>query len=164
MKRTAAVVLALSLLLAVYAFAQPTTQSFPNYVRSLPQASLPLTGTEILYMIQNGESVQAASLQLGGSGGSGAPYQFTPSTGADQHNLAVVSATPLTVPGDALFAQVCVSGAAVNWTWTGTAPTALVGQPLAAGACEFFSGRAVLTALQFIQKVPTAVLDVTYSK
>ncbi len=102
-----------------------------------------------------------------GSGGSGVvakPYGFTPSTGAEQHNLGVATATVLTVPADALFARICVSGNNVRWTASGTAPTATVGQPQLIGQCDFFSGHAYLAALQFIQTAATATLDVVYSK
>lgn len=94
------------------------------------------------------------------------PYQASPSSTAssDQHNLAITTATALTVPADALAAQVCVTGTKVNYRWDGTAPTASVGQPLLSGQCFFFAGRNILTALQFIQTAATATLDVTYSK
>lgn len=94
------------------------------------------------------------------------PYQASPSSTAnsDQHNLAITAATSLTVPADALAAQVCVTGTKVNYRWDGTAPTASVGQPLLSGQCFFFAGRNILAALQFIQTAATATLDVTYSK
>lgn len=102
----------------------------------------------------------------GGGGGSSAPYSFSPSstTNSDQHNLPIVTATALTVPSDATFAQVCVTGTKVNYRWDGTSPSATVGQPLLSSQCFFFQGRNILLGLKFIQTAASATLDVSYSK
>lgn len=92
------------------------------------------------------------------------PYNFTPLT-PDQHNLAIVSSTALTIPIGSLQAVVCVSGNAVKYTYDGTTtPTALIGMPLANGQCIQFSGATVLANLRFIQTAATATLDVSYTK
>jgi hypothetical protein len=91
-----------------------------------------------------------------------APYAYTPLS-PGQHNLSVASSTALTVPAGATYATVCVSTQAVNYTTDGTTtPTNGVGQPIAAGQCEAFSGPAVLANFRVIQKTATATLDVEY--
>lgn len=81
--------------------------------------------------------------------------------GTEQHGLGVVTSTALTVPLAAVAAEVCVSGAAVNFRMDGTAPTASVGMPIASGQCQQFC-RAELLAVRFIQQSATAALDVAY--
>ncbi len=102
------------------------------------------------------------------SGGtSSAPYQFSPttSTGTDQHNVAVTTATSLTVPTDAICANISTKGGAVNWRWDGTAPTGSTGNGQAQGTMAQFCGRNILTAIQFIQQTGnTSTIDVAYSK
>lgn len=103
----------------------------------------------------------------GPNGIGSAPYQFSPTTTAntDQHGLALTSATALTVPADAICANISTKGGAVNWRWDGTAPTGTVGNQQALGTMAQFCGRNILNALQFIQiSGNTSTLDVTYSK
>lgn len=109
----------------------------------------------------------ANPLPVTDSGGSAPiPYQPSPvaGTNTDQHNLGIVTATALTIPIGALFAEVCASGNNVKFRWDGTAPTATVGMPLLTGQCQAFAGATLLAALQFIQTAATATLDVAYSK
>jgi hypothetical protein len=56
------------------------------------------------------------------------PYPYTPLS-PGQHTLAITSATTLTVPAGARFANVCATTAAVRYTTGGTTtPTSTVGQ------------------------------------
>jgi hypothetical protein len=68
----------------------------------------------------------------------------------------------LTVPAGALSAIVEVEAQAVRYRDDGTAPTATVGVPIAAGARIAFYG--FLGALQFIAQVNGAILNVSYYK
>jgi hypothetical protein len=109
----------------------------------------------------------ALPLPVAGSFSATPPYSFSPSStsSSDQHNLAVTTATSLTVPSDAVCANVSTKGGAVNWRWDGTAPTASVGNGMAQGATAQFCGRNILLAIQFIQQTGnTSTLDVAYSK
>ena len=77
-------------------------------------------------------------------GGVATPFGFTP-LALGQHNLTPTSATPLSVPANALYAVVCAASASVRYTTDGaTTPTASLGMTLAAGACVFLSGAKVL--------------------
>jgi hypothetical protein len=88
------------------------------------------------------------------------PYGYIP-LGPGQHNIAPIAATALTVPAGARYATICASTAAAKYTTDGmTAPTANLGQPLAAGACVSLSGTAVLANFRAISAVGT--LDVEY--
>ena len=64
-------------------------------------------------------------------------------------------------PSGANLAGVSVSGQAIRWRADGTAPTASVGMPIAAGASEQFADPD-LQALSFIQQTGTATLDVYF--
>ena len=88
------------------------------------------------------------------------PYDYAP-LGPGQHNLTVTSSTALTLPPGARFARLCASTATVRYTTDGlTTPTASLGQPLFAGACQELSGAKVLNALRAISS--GGVLDVEY--
>lgn len=101
----------------------------------------------------------------GPSPGAGAqPYNYTPQN-PDQHNLAIVSSTALTIPTGTLQAVVCARGNNVNYTYDGvTTPTTTVGMPLAVGQCLPLSGALELSNFLAIQVAPTATLDVAYTK
>jgi len=71
------------------------------------------------------------------------------------------SAVNLTVPSGASNALIAVSGAPVRWRSDGTAPTASVGMPVAAGATLVVGGP-LMSTIQFIQQSGTAELDVNY--
>jgi hypothetical protein len=80
-----------------------------------------------------------------------------------QQITSLASATNLTVPtanGFASWALICVETAAVRWRDDGTAPTASIGQPLAAGQCFQYAGP--LATIQFIAQSGSPVLDVSY--
>lgn len=82
--------------------------------------------------------------------------QITPST-----------ATALTVPSGATWAYITVEGQSVRWRDDGTAPTSSVGWLLPVGAAMYYkvSGSSgPLSALQFIQTIATATIDVSYYK
>ncbi len=88
------------------------------------------------------------------------PYGYTP-LAPGEHNVAPTSSTALVVPGGARYATVCASGASVKYTTDGmTAPSASIGQPLAAGACVSLSGATVL--INFRAFSQTGTLDVEY--
>lgn len=114
-----------------------------------------VTPTEPLPVVpEGGGSVPGAGSQ---------PYNYGP-LNPDQHNLAIVSSTALTLPSGVLQAVVCANGNAVNYTWDGaTTPTASVGLSLANGQCIQFSGPLILANLRFIQAAATATLNVTYT-
>jgi hypothetical protein len=92
--------------------------------------------------------------------------------GTGQHNVALASATALTVPTNpngtisATYASVCASSSGstvgVRYTTDGTTPTSTVGQPLLAGQCVSLAGPAVLAAFKAIETGATATLDVEY--
>jgi len=90
------------------------------------------------------------------------PYPYVPLS-PGQHNLAVASATALTVPALATYAAVCASTATVRYTTDGTTtPTSTVGMPLSAGTCIGLSGPLVLANFQAFSTSGT--LDVEYFK
>jgi hypothetical protein len=73
----------------------------------------------------------------------------------------LAAATPLpSIPAGVRMVQVCVEAQAVRWRDDGVAPTAAIGMPLASGTCMIYGGSP--NALQFIQQVAGAVLDVSY--
>lgn len=83
-----------------------------------------------------------------------------------QQITSLATATALTIPtapppsGPPTIVEVCVETAAVRYRDDGTAPTATVGIPVAAGACFQYSAN--LAAIQFIQQAGGAVLNVAY--
>jgi hypothetical protein len=88
------------------------------------------------------------------------PYSYTPLS-PGQHNLAITSATKLTIPTGARYATICAGGAYVHYTTDGTTvPTSSVGQPLSSGACVSLSGPKVLANFSAISA--TGTLDVEY--
>jgi hypothetical protein len=93
-------------------------------------------------------------------GEGGLPYPYTPLS-PGQHTLAITSATALTVPAGARFANVCATTAAVRYTTDGTTtPTSTVGQPLATAACVSLSGAQMIANFRAISA--TGTLDVEY--
>ncbi len=88
------------------------------------------------------------------------PYPYTPLS-PGQHTLSITSATALTVPAGARFANVCATTAAVRYTTDGTTtPTSTVGQPLAAAACVSLSGAQMIANFRALSA--TGTLDVEY--
>lgn len=96
-----------------------------------------------------------------------APYRYTVILGFQQLTISGTAAL-LTVPAGATIAEICNEGGAVRYRDDGTAPTASVGVPVAAGSvtapfCFAYSGP--LAALQFIQQAAGAgPLDIDYYK
>lgn len=84
------------------------------------------------------------------------------SAGAAQYALAVNSATALTVPTGAAFAEICVEGQAVRYTDDGVTPTASTGIPVSASSCFQYAGP--LSAFKVIGQTSGATLDVSYYK
>lgn len=77
-----------------------------------------------------------------------------------QQITSLSSSTALTVPSGATIALICAETSGVRWRDDGTAPTASVGMPLAAGQCQQYGIR--LSAMLFIQQASGAILDVSY--
>lgn len=88
------------------------------------------------------------------------PYIATPL--GYQQITSLSSAATLTIPIGATIALIAVEGGAIRYRDDGTAPTATVGMPIAAGQEFQYTGN--LAALQFIQQSATATLDVLYYK
>lgn len=64
------------------------------------------------------------------------------------------------VPAGATLAQLCAEAQAVRYRDDGTAPTATVGMPAAAGSCFSYTGS--LSAIRFIQATAGAILNVSF--
>lgn len=77
-----------------------------------------------------------------------------------QQIASLTSAVGLTVPEGATIALISPEGQAVRWRDDGTAPTASVGQPLAAGGELHYDVN--LAAISFIEQDAGAKLNVTY--
>ena len=77
---------------------------------------------------------------------------------------SLAAATPLTAPAGATAAVVIAEGQGVRYRDDGAAPTASVGQPLAAGQPLQILGLAELSAIQFIQQAASATLDLCFYK
>ena len=90
------------------------------------------------------------------------PVYLYDSAGASQMALAVATNTTLTVPAGATLAQICVEGASVRYRDDGTAATASLGTPAAAGACFSYSGP--LASLSFTAQSGSPTIDVSYYK
>lgn len=89
-----------------------------------------------------------------------APYNYTPLS-PGQHNIALTSATALTIPAGATYAIVQAKTATVEYTTDGTTtPTSSIGMALPAGASVALSGPLVLAAFKAISA--TGTLDVEY--
>jgi len=84
--------------------------------------------------------------------------------------FTAAASTGLTVPvrdinglsSTPTVAIVVPEGQGVRWRDDGTAPTATVGMPLAAGATLVYDGD--LTRIRFIQQAATATINVVYYK
>jgi hypothetical protein len=79
-----------------------------------------------------------------------------------QYNLAVNTATSLTVPAGANQIEICVEIQAIRYRDDGTAPTSSVGIPVPVGTCFPYAGN--LSAIQFIAQTAGATIDVAYYK
>lgn len=87
-----------------------------------------------------------------------------------QQIVGLAASTALTIPARDIgglastptVAIIVPEGQGVRWRDDGTAPTATVGMPLAAGATLVYDGD--LTRIRFIQQAATATLNVVYYK
>lgn len=122
-----------------------------------------LIATSILFGMPNGVFAATPVIDTG-SDGITPSGPFTTPSGAEQHNVAITSATALpTVPPGTLYATVCAKTAAVNYTLDGlTTPTSSVGFTLALGACVGLAGPALIANSLWISA--TGTLDVGYYK
>lgn len=66
------------------------------------------------------------------------------------------------IPARATIAQICVETQAIRYRDDGTAPTASVGMPTAAGSCFQYAGD--LTALRIIEQTASAKVDILFYK
>lgn len=105
----------------------------------------------------NDQSNLAGAIPVHGNVGS-IPYSSTP-LGYEQIT-SLSSATGLTVPAGATFAQIAISGAAVRWRDDGVAPTTSLGIPVPAGSQLSYSGN--LAAIEFIAQAGSPILDISY--
>ena len=91
------------------------------------------------------------------------PYVYTPIVGSFQQISSPATATGLTLPAagsPAKIVEICVETQAIRYRDDGTAPTSMIGIPVAVGTCFQYSGN--LAAIQFIQQASGAVIDVAY--
>ena len=77
-----------------------------------------------------------------------------------QQITAVNASVGLTVPSGAVIALIRANTQAVRWRDDGTAPTAAIGVPLAAGETLQYEGD--LSAIKFIEQTASAALDISY--
>lgn len=94
------------------------------------------------------------------------PLGATPMAAVSQYNLAVASATTLTVPSGANGAFVTAVNegaftANVNFTLDGSTPTSTIGHEIQAGSTVYFA-RPYLSVVQFIQTAASGAVTVTY--
>lgn len=83
-----------------------------------------------------------------------------------QHNLAITTATSLTIAPGATYAVVCAKGGVANVETDGsTTVTGSVGMSLGSGSCMSLNGGKVLQNFSAIQQTgSTTTLDVLYYK
>jgi hypothetical protein len=79
-----------------------------------------------------------------------------------QSITSLSSSTALTVPTGATTAVITAETQGVRWRDDGTAPTATVGFPLAAGQSMTVRGSASIAAIRFIEQSASASLNVSY--
>ncbi len=77
-----------------------------------------------------------------------------------QQITSLASATPLTVPVNAVFANIQVEAQNVRWRDDGSSPTTSVGMQLTIGSYFWYTGD--LTKIKFIEVVAGAKLNVSY--
>lgn len=75
-------------------------------------------------------------------------------------SATLAASTALTVPAEAQYAVIVPDTQAVRWRDDGTAPTAAIGMPVAAGQPFTFDGD--LTTIRFIRQAAGAILNVAY--
>ena len=79
-----------------------------------------------------------------------------------QQITSLSASTGLTPPVEASIAEIIVEAQGIRYRDDGTAPTASVGMPVAAGNAFQYSGD--LSAIKFIQQTSGAILNVSYYK
>ncbi len=109
---------------------------------------------------QNGSVTNGVVIEDGTGKDISGKFGSYQSAGTGQYGLSASSVVGLIVPSGATIAEICVEGAAVRYRDDGTAPTATVGIPVAAGSCFQYSGP--LSSLQFIAQSGSPTLDVSY--
>lgn len=72
----------------------------------------------------------------------------------------LTSAVGLSAPAGAVIAEIVVEAQGIRYRDDGTAPTASIGMPVAAGNSFQYAGD--FTAIQFIQQTSGAILNVSY--
>lgn len=116
-------------------------------------------GTQALSQTLGG-ALRTTIVSGGGGPGTGtAPYIYTP---LGYQQITVTSLSTLTVPTGATSAFVTVETAPIRYRDDGSAPSAIVGYPLAVGQQLIYSGS--LAAVQLIAQSGTPVVDVLYYK
>lgn len=75
-------------------------------------------------------------------------------------NLVTASCSTGSVPAQGIVAEICVSGQAIRYRDDGTAPTASIGIPVAAGTCFQYAGN--IAKLSVIQQSATATVDASF--
>lgn len=156
----------------IVADSQPSVGSVGNALQNGPAL--------VFYPIDAGSHVWAAMLGQAGTisyapvtgvgGGSSAapatvvqaPYGYT-STGPEQHNIPIASATGLTVPAGTTYAIVQAKTAAVQYTLDGaTTPTSTIGFTLAVGPTLSISGASLIANFKAISA--TGTIDAGFYK
>jgi hypothetical protein len=64
------------------------------------------------------------------------------------------------IPARTAWAVLCVDTAAIRWRDDGTAPTASVGMPVAAGQCFYYSG--TFSTLRVIAQTGSPVVNISF--
>ena len=109
-----------------------------------------------------------AAAQNGGNGKPNSVYatplgycQFTAQSSAQLLSAVTpTSTTTCTPPARATWAQITVETAGVRWRDDGTAPTASIGMPIAAGGVFTYNGN--MGAIQFIAQSGSPVVDISF--
>ena len=104
-------------------------------------------------------NVPASWTQFSGGSVSSAPYSYTPQ-GYEQMTSLGTATGFTTIPANAKYAFITVSGAIVRYRDDGTAPTASLGVPIPINTQLQYFGN--LSAIEFIQESAGAVLDVAF--
>lgn len=90
-----------------------------------------------------------------------APFQGTRPALGYQQITSLSASTALDIPAGTALILVTPQTQAVRWRDDGTAPTATVGYPLAAGSELRYDARS-MAALRFIEQTASAAINVVY--
>lgn len=127
----------------------PDTNVFPNFQ---DQAA----GAIPVYLVSKGAGGTGTAVAAAPN----SPNPYTPL--GYQQITSLTTAQALTVPSGATVAFITCETAGVRYRDDGTAPTATIGMPLAAGGQLVYSGS--LSAIRFIAQSGSPVLDISYYK